>query len=205
MGRKQDKNKIFIAVLILLAALILIVLGVKFIGTSRLETVYMNTSWADFYENIEALCSESDIVAVVEITGVNGQYESGVLMTNYNARLITPINGPGENEKVVIVQTGGIQGNQKFEIRDDPLMEIGDTYLIFGRKNDLGTITILGGPQGRFVYENGKVTTLFDGLPKLRDVDGAVNFLAPALQFKNVDISEIIEKVKNYYESSGRL
>ena len=39
MGRKQYKNKIFITVLILLAALILIVLGVKFIGTSRLETV----------------------------------------------------------------------------------------------------------------------------------------------------------------------
>lgn len=33
--------------------------------------------------------------------------------------------------------------------------------MIFGYNNEVGTVTILSGAQGRFVYEDGNVTSLF--------------------------------------------
>ena len=201
MNKSIRINKYFILVPSLLIILILSFIGGRLLASPKLETVYMDSSWAKAYGTVSDLTSESDVVAVVRVTGVNRQYTvmSGVPMTDFDAEIITPIYGAEQDDNIVIAQTGGIQGSQKYEIRDDPLMEIGSEYLIFGRKNDLGTITILGGPQGRFCYENGKINNLFVGTSQLRSANTVTNFLAPDINFVNTDISEIIEEVHNYF------
>ncbi len=207
MSKKLYKNKVFIAsfIILLVFILIFIFIGIKSTSSPQLETVYLNASWAKSYSSINNLCVESDIVAIVKITGVNKQYTimSGVPMTDFNAEVIIPIYGAEENDTIIIAQTGQVQGNQKFEIREDPLMETDNEYLIFGRKNELGTITILGGPQGRFSYTNGQINNLFVSVPELRNSsNNIVNFLEPGINFVNTDVSEIITAVENYFNES---
>ena len=203
MRKNLYKNKFLISSFVILLVLLLILIfnGIK----PQVETVYLNASWARSYSSINNLCSESDIVAIVKIKDVNKQYTimSGVPMTDFNVEVIIPIYGTKENDTIVITQTGQIQGNQKFEIKEDPLMNINDEYLIFGRKNELGTITILGGPQGRFSYTNGEINNLFISVPELRNSkNNIVNFLEPGINFVNTDVSEIITEVTNYFNKS---
>ncbi len=187
---------------IIFCMIITLVVSLGFVKKNNMspEKVYLHASWANYYETFAELKAESDIIAVVEIKEVKNQYTVGdIPMTNFLTVVSEPIYGVEDSEEVVVVQTGGIINNQLFQIEDDPLMTPGEKYLIFGEKNDLGTITILGGPQGRYSYSEGKITNIFTteiNISNTRNATGSSNFLSPELNCINQDLNNVLDNLK---------
>lgn len=130
-------------------------------ATDKYEKVIMHASWSYGYGSIEEMAKTGDIVAIVKITGTESRPDSGINFTNYTADVKQLIRGNDEKE-IKIHMTGGIDEEQKviYELGDDPLMQIGDEFLIFARKNQDGTYTILSGPQGRYEIKDNRVYPL---------------------------------------------
>ena len=121
---------------------------------SKYEKVPLTASWAYNYESVEELAKNCDLAANVSITGWkdNDKYERyGVNIIIYTAKIQESLFGEQEGT-IRIVMTGKIDEKNKkiYEITEDPLMNINDSFFIFARLNEDGTYTILSGPQGRF-------------------------------------------------------
>jgi hypothetical protein len=66
------------------------------------------------------------------------------------------------------------------ELKDDPLFQSGDSYVLFLREWEPGKYNVVGGPQGGFKIVNGKIYSmnyLYSGnnirLPAATQIDGA--------------------------------
>lgn len=131
------------------------------------EKVTISVSWAHSYGSVQELTEASDLIAWVKITGERdgGDLMQSISSTVFTAKVKELIYGDGE-ETVDIIMTGRVDRKEKIicEVADDPLMHKNDEYLIFARKNESGTYTILGGPQGRYVVDNDRVYSLCDKL-----------------------------------------
>ncbi len=103
------------------------------------------------YGGVKELTGKSDYIAVINVA----EAEVNNLQTLYTVETAKSIYGD-ETEDVRLAFIGGSAA----ENVNDPLMEIGDTFLVFARKNDDGTYAVLGGSQGRFVIEDGLVYSL---------------------------------------------
>lgn len=123
---------------------------------------YAYASWAMAYSDIESLVAESELIAVVEAIGQSDKY------AQTEVKVIDAVYGCENDETFAIKQTGALLDSLRQEIYDDPLLDKGKQYLIFARRNDQGTVTILGGPQGRFCYEDGKINSLMYGVARIR-------------------------------------
>lgn len=132
-------------------------------ATDKYEKVIMHASWSYGYGSIEEMTKASDIVAIVKIKGAENVLDSGIHFTNYTADVKQLIRGNDEKE-ITIHMTGGVDDVTKsvYELSDDPLMQKDDEFLIFARKNQDGTYTILTGSQGRYVVKDNCVYPLND-------------------------------------------
>lgn len=126
------------------------------------KTEYMTASWVYGYSNIKELVAESDLVALIQIEGTDEEWElSSLPHTNYKATILNSIiNKKNEENNILITMTGVSNETKHMEIEDDPLLQKGEQFIIFARKNDKNTYTILGGPQGRFKNINGKLYSM---------------------------------------------
>jgi len=146
-------------------------------STYKNTKVYAAASWYYGYGNLKELVKESDIIAIVRIGDKVEEWEqNNIPLTTYNAIVIDPIVNSIKGENIGITITGINNGKSHFEIMDDPLFQMGEEFLIFARKNDWGTYTILGGPQGRFKHQNGKLYSMKHVTNKVNtgliDIDG---------------------------------
>jgi len=116
--------------------------------------------WAYGYSNLTEMRKSAD--RVVEGVVV-GSYVSGcaILVTHYTVKVGMTIKGNSGTSLITVAQTGGLKGGSEQEIRDDPLMQIGDRVILFLRfAPQMGIYGILGGPQGRLVVTNHLVYSL---------------------------------------------
>ena len=159
----------------------------------KTETV-MYASWGESYFSIEELTDAADLAALVEITGIAEvqEHKNKLYLTIYSAKVIRGIDT--DLEKVKIIMTGKDDEEGKIEFEDDPLMAVGDKWFIFARRNDDGTHTILGGPDGRFSYdeETDTVTALRYQL-ELRE-----GLMHPGPEVENVSLDDIERQVTAY-------
>lgn len=119
---------------------------------------YLNASWTYAYSGVEEMTGDSDLIALVKITGLDRIKDGEVPGSYFKAEITEAVKGCNDGEEIVLYMTG-IKNEEKWiEIQDDPLVQSGESYLIFARKNTTGTYTVLGGPQGRFCYEDEKLT-----------------------------------------------
>lgn len=152
----------------LLALTILVFAGIKMMSKSSdyyqknatLPVTYMSASWAYNYADFNELTDSSDIIAVVKITGINKEVASDIPMTYYNASVEQSIFSAKIGDKIVIPFTGINNNTKHVEISDDPLPNIGSEYLIFAKRNDDGSYTILSGSEGRYDFNNGAISSL---------------------------------------------
>ena len=93
-----------------------------------------------------------------------------------------------------LVFTGGVFEDKTVELSDDPLMSIGDSFLVFARKNDDGTYTVLSGPQGRFVIEDDCVYSLNAVDKQLR----SANRSSSNIMVDGVPLDDFISSVEGY-------
>lgn len=158
------------------------------------ERVYMSTSWHYGYSSIEEMTQSSDIVAIIKVTGAESTLDSGIHFTNYTAQVKQLICGNDEKE-IKVHMTGGIDESKKliYEFDDDPLMQTGDEFLIFARKNQDETYTILTGPQGRYVVKDDCLYPLNDGTVMVKSAKERSKISADGENIEN-----FAELVKSY-------
>jgi hypothetical protein len=134
------------------------------------------------YGDIQSLKADADLVALGEVvgcTGVDSQQTAfgSIHSTDFAFEIESVLHGAAAQSVVVIRQTGGVVGGRTVEFMDDPLMQTGDRYVLFLKEGTSGLYHVLGGPQGRFVVRDERVSSLgnvytdrviFD--PYIRDV-----------------------------------
>lgn len=160
------------------------------------RTIAMHASWTYSYGSIKELCEADslDLIARVKIgDGIRGN-NNNIIMTVFTAEVEEMIYGSDE-DIVNIVMTGGVDHDAKiiYEISDDPLMQKGDEYIIFARKNESGTYTVLGGPQGRFVIDGGNVYPLCEWSAR---IDAEKSHIAGKNGEKSID--DFVEEIRSY-------
>lgn len=105
----------------------------------------------------------------------------------------TSIYNSNENQVFSIYMTGGKIQDKIVEVKDDPLLNAGDKVLVFCKKNSDGTYHILGGPQGRLVYENGKFNSLNVVNTRVKQSNTSSNIV-----IENEDAATLINEIKGY-------
>ena len=158
------------------------------------ETIFLSASWAMAYSGIEDLTDSSDLIAIIKVNAVEKEYEiSNVPLTQYNATVLSAEYNCNDGDNIIITMTGVNNKEKHVEIKDDPLLEKGQEFLIFAQKNTDGTYSILGGPQGRLKYNNGKLTSMQNVTSRVID--------AP-FDIKDLDKSEISKEIQKYKKSN---
>ena len=191
--KKISKNyiRIFITGLAVSLFLFFIVWGMKE-GNGEKQTFHLSASWGYGYADLEEITQKSDVIAIVKVDGEPiVETLDGIPYSEYPVRVSTAILGVETKELLRVYMTGGTTENgDTIVMDDDPLFEKGIEYLIFAQKNDSGTITVLGGPQGRFVCDNGKVNSLHIYYEKPEQL---LNF-----EINNQNIDSVVDQVQKY-------
>lgn len=178
----------------------LIILGVvvSTIGTNK-ENVpknkeYLSASWVYNYSDLEEMTKDSDMIALVREDKLLETYEEGGLpFSEYQMQVVEPILGVNQNEEITILMTGGEVEDYIMEVEDDPLIRDGEEFLVFCKQNKDGTFRVVSGPQGRMVYEDGKLSSLNTENSNARKTNVYMN-----IHINNVDAETLIDEIKEY-------
>ena len=123
-------------------------------------------SWAWSYGSIGEIGAASDLVVVGTVGGVirvDHITDQGLPQTVFSVRVERTLKGDAGRGDLSVLQDGGQESaNTWAEAEDFPLMAAGDHVLLFLRPviRDGATMwAITGGPQGRLLVADGRVTT----------------------------------------------
>jgi hypothetical protein len=128
----------------------------------------MAASWAHSYRDLKSLKRDADIAVAGTITSVAGTSSDtvGVVATDFvfsiNQSIFNP-HGQALGATITIHQTGGIVGNTRYEMEDDPLFQTGEQVVLFLHEYSVGHYNVIGGPTGRFEVRNGVVQPVTGG------------------------------------------
>lgn len=154
----------------------------------------MNASWGYNYRDIEEIAKASDLIALVHVNGVENTFiENEIPYTTFSVSVITPIYNTNKDDEFIIYMTGGETEKQILEFADDPLLQKNDEILVFCKKNTDGTYRIISGPQGRLIYENGKLNSLNVINEQVRTANSSSNIMV-----KNANVDDLITEIKGY-------
>ena len=152
----------------------------------------IEASWAESYDSLAQMARASDVVVGVTITGVDSleiiasdpaDPKFDIPMTVFRVRVDEPIDsGMRTGKEILVNQTGGTHTGVHFYIEDDPMMEVGDTAVLFLEEDEAkpGTYSVLGGPTGRLVLDDDSVRVLPGGL--IKDAPSGADALIDALR-----------------------
>lgn len=190
-------KKPLIAVGIIIVASILVVFIYSFHEKKTYQKEFMTASWEYGYADVQELTENSDLIAVVKVkqTVQEGTIAGGIPCTDYSLKVTESILNCEDHDEIIMHMTGGIVDDTIYEIEDDPLPEKNDQFVIFAKKNDDGSYTVLGGPQGRFVVNGSKVSSLNVAYAQVKKVDGEFG-----IKLDSQDLSRFVEQVKGYIE-----
>lgn len=157
-----------------------------------------HASWARSFDTLDELCNDSDInlIAIgtfkniIEIENYSSIPEHPQYMTMFGFHVEKTLKGKCVKE-IIVTQDGSpnIQGNG---LKDDPLFNIGERYLLFLTKikNYQDTYNHPG-PWGRYQIIDGKTYSVNNTVE-----DSKVRAPGPGLDFNGIDISEITDTIK---------
>lgn len=140
-----------------------ILLCILFFGISwkrSPEYISMSASWIYGYADVADLTVHSDIIALIHVNGLDSSQGGRVPSSIYSVTVKEGLLGCESGDELLIFMSGAKVDNQIYEVTTDPLMQKNQEFLIFAQKNADGTCTVLGGPQGRLLYKNEKVSSL---------------------------------------------
>lgn len=158
------------------------------------EVKYLSASWEYNYKDIEEITESSDLIALVTVRAVEDTIvEYNLPYTIFTVEVNTPIYNSVEGETFSIYMTGGETKDKIVELIDDPLLQVDDEILVFCKKNPDGTYQIMSGPQGRLVYENGRLSSLNTTNSRVKEVNTFSN-----INIQNEDAASLIEEIKGY-------
>lgn len=190
----KTRKNMFIFSLIVFIALTTAIWGLDNDShTEQKEVEYLSASWPYNYKDIKEISKASDVIALIKVEGTNKSYETqGIPVTEFSVKVIEPIYGTNE-EYLTVFMTGREDKNKLIQIKDDPLFQSDEEFLVFCKRNADGTVTILSGPQGRLVYSNGKLNSLHAVNENVKMVNADSN-----IQIVNADAKMLIEQIDSY-------
>lgn len=129
------------------------------------SSILMDARWAKHYETLDELLTEADLVVRGRVDAAFREFleptalKSELPVTDFTFRIDEVLAGE-RPERLVIRQTGGMTSRGKVEVRDDRLMRPGEEYVLFLVTPDRQTYVVIGGPQGRFIVDQGAISSL---------------------------------------------
>ena len=190
-------KKMFIALAVVLAAGIGAVFYAR--GDHKTKEVqYLSASWDYSYRDVEEIARASDRIALVSVGNVENTFiDQSVPYTIFSVKVDTPVYNCEEGQEFSIYMTGAETDTKIMEIAGDPLLQPGDEILVFCKENPDGTYRILGGPQGRLVYDDGTLNSLSVVLAQ----EGEEGMLS-GLIVENADARALIREIQGYVGAS---
>ena len=123
---------------------------------------WINVDWSKSYANLRELTMDSELIVFATVQNSTPGKESPIPSTLFTMKINTLLWGEPLDATFEIYMTGGKNADGTLtQVADDPLMKEGEQYLLFCRENTDGSYTVLGGPQGRFRYREGKLTAIY--------------------------------------------
>jgi len=153
----MKKKFIYLSIILTILSLSSLYLGSQFERGFR-------ASWVYNYMDINELRMNSDLVIIGTVTSSiqedSDEPDNNLIFTRFNITIDEVILGYTQLKEVSIKQVGGKDGMTIVEIKDDPLMKINEKVLLFLKEISPNKYKILGGPQGRFIIDNGKIYSI---------------------------------------------
>jgi hypothetical protein len=151
---------------IALALVAAIPIAITLLSTAPRQVRVVSMSWAWSYGSIGEIGAASDLVVVGTVSGVirvDHITGEGLPQTVFSVHVERTLKGePGAADLSVLQDGGQEAANTWAEAADFPLMATGDHVLLFLRpvsRNGTTVWAITGGPQGRLLVADGRVTT----------------------------------------------
>jgi len=150
--------------------------------TTRTNTVFMSSSWAEYYITIKDLKFHTDVAVHGTFVGVvrtivkqkeqvYTDFAFHVIKAVYSHKLLTA-------SVITLRQEGGFYKNTYYQESDDPVFQRGEETFLFLREVSPNLYVVCGGPSGRFLVQNGRVKPIVkDGVQLLASTNVS-NFIS---------------------------
>jgi hypothetical protein len=144
------------------------------------------------FDNITHMYDKSELVihGVIDSSYIDADFDAtGIEMpdvyTRFNVTIKEALKGNPTSDTMMVTQYGGVYNGATFKVKDVPLMEVGDEVVLFLTYNPTAkSYVIMGGPQGRYQIQNGK-------LYHLSELDESIELVTPWLHVKGVDATKL--------------
>lgn len=130
------------------------------------EIVEFTGSLAYGYADLNELVKDSDLIAYVK-TGkvVKVLDDQAIPITDVELTVTKPIHNTKKGEKIIVQFAGGTFKDEadrltRWEIEGDLVPKKGEEFLVFAKQGEPGVYGIVGGPQGRYVLQDGIVSSM---------------------------------------------
>jgi hypothetical protein len=191
MSRKKIPLLISVIAVLFICVVVIITYGSKHI--KPVEVSYISASWSYNYADIEEIAGDSDLIALIHVNKVLSEKQKNSLpFSTFEVEVMEAIYGCEAGDKISIYMTGGYTTEKRIEIKDDPLLEKGQEFLVFTKKNEDGTYRILSGPQGRLEYKDGKLNSLQYVNDRVKQYNSSMN-----ISIQNQDAKVFIDDLRN--------
>jgi hypothetical protein len=180
-------NKKILILLSFISAVLIITIASPQTGTLNPST---SVSWAHYYRDLKELTMQSDIIVVGKVVAVHHFTDGNppLAFNDYSFQVERVLKG-AVNGAITVRQTAGVE--------DDPAFELGDRLILFLHNCTPDGITgvyyTLGGPQGRFVLDNGMVFSVSEVYPSINT--------ASHLNVYGQSEDQFIDMVQSYLKS----
>ncbi|MCB5272939.1 hypothetical protein BJG92_00451 [Arthrobacter sp. SO5] len=139
-------------------------------GCASPQTQGSSASWANAYPTLRELTGASDAILVGTVQkSTPVPAVDGIPFTDATVAVKTWLKGTPAASAITVHQTGSA-ARDTFVSAGDPIMEPGESSMLFVLKNSDGTYTALSGPTGRLLISGTAVekmpeTSLAESLP----------------------------------------
>lgn len=142
--------------------------------------------------NLTELNEKSELVihGVIESSVVDADFDSkGIelpdVYTRFNIKVKDVLKGNHTEDTIIVTQRGGTYKEATFRVKDDPLMKKGDEVILYLSYSPLTeSYMIIGGPQGRYQIQDGK-------LYHISELDESIEFVTPKLHVNGADVKNL--------------
>lgn len=154
------------SLLILAACAVILAVPAVFaarVGPGGPKDMQAEGSYAVSYGSLQQLKSDSLVIAHGRVAGVdkvNKDFPPQLGSTYFLFEVQELVNSKAATlpERIVVRQYGHSDSQVNRELREDPLMKVGEDYVLFLKlSDDKQFYWVTGGPQGRFAVRSGKV------------------------------------------------
>ncbi len=142
------------------------------------------------FDNITHMYDTSELVihGVIDSSFVEAKFRSNV-KTRFTLNIVEVLKGTHTSDTIIVTQDGGVFEGETIRVKDEPLMKVGDEMVLYLAYNPSAeSYVVIGGPQGRYLIQNGK-------LYHLTELDDSIQFVTPALHVKGADANNLRQKL----------